>query len=213
LATIGNLSHIRLVELLLNLHRLGVGGILPKDVADGSFTKRTVTFSDKLLEQLLGKKKAKAHLAAKEHAERLGAQPQPKNGRREAPKKEESEDEEEGRAAAFKSKRRKVGKSKPVLVSEEEAEEEEAGAPVTEEAGAPVTEEAPQEDQEQADAPAVQLSKEDDNGQADTVPALPKSKAIPSRGRAKPTSYLDEILAERSKKKKNKSKNKPAEDS
>lgn len=187
-----------MVVHLLILYRLGFGHAVPKDVEDRTLTKRTLTSNNKLMEQLLGKKKAKAHLAAKQHAERSSAQPQPKNGRREAPKKEESDDEEEGRAAAFKSKRRKVVESKPVPVrDEEDAGEEEAGVPVAEGPN--------QEHQEQENELAVQTPKDDD--EAESTPAPPKAKAIPSRGRAKKTSYLDELLAERSKKKKNKSKN------
>jgi hypothetical protein len=197
LGTIGKSFTIRSVDQVLKLHRLGVGGILPKDAA-GNFTKRTLTSSDKLLEQLIGKKKAKAHLAAKQHAERLGAQPAPKHGRRDVPKKEESDDEEEGRAATFKSKRRKVAKPKQAPVSDEEDRPEE-NAPET------TVPDGPSEDTELQDQPKQAVPSEDND---EPIIAAPKPRSIPSRGRAKPTSYLDELLAERSKKKKNKTKNK-----
>ncbi|KAH7400598.1 hypothetical protein DE146DRAFT_611501 [Phaeosphaeria sp. MPI-PUGE-AT-0046c] len=178
--------------------RLGVGGILPKDVADGTFMRRSTTSNDKLLEQLIGKKRAKAHLAAKQQTERAGSQQVPKPGRRPVPKKEESDDEEEGRAATFKSKRRKVGQSKKAPSSEDEVNDGAADHPTVED---------PEEGLEQENAPKI-LDDVDEGSDAAPVKAKPKS--LPSRGRAKPTSYLDEILAERSKKKKNKSKNKAA---
>ncbi|KAF1920714.1 hypothetical protein BDU57DRAFT_431377, partial [Ampelomyces quisqualis] len=170
------------LKQLLHPHRLGVGATLPQDVADASLTKPSLTSSDKLLEQLMGKKKAKAHLAAKQHAERLGAQPQPRHGRREAVKeKKESDDEGEGRAATFQSKRRKLVKSRPEPMSDDDrAAGQEPAVPITEE-------------------PAL------DDLEHDEAPAPPKPNSMPSRERTKPTSYLDELLAERSKKKRNKS--------
>jgi hypothetical protein len=188
MGTIGNTCDTNIRLQCLNSSRLGVGGILPKDVADGTFTRRTIGTNDKLLEQLIGKKKAKAHIAAKQHAERLGAQPQPKQGRQVA-KKEESEDEEEGRAATFKSKRRRVVKPKLDLASDDD---------VGEEARLPVA----VEEKEQRETPALQ----EDDDLSDPGPTAAKPISKNSRGRAKPTSYLDELLAERSKKKKNKSK-------
>jgi hypothetical protein len=165
--------------------------------------KRNVTSSDKLLEQLIGKKRAKAHIAAKEQAERLGAQTQPKHGRRDVPKKEESDDEEEGRAATFKSKRRKVVKPKPAPVSDEEDRAEEDAPGTTVLSG-------PSEDTEQQEEPKEVPSPEDDDEANEAAPAVKRPKSMPSRARAKPTSYLDELLAERSKKKKNKAKNQTA---
>jgi len=159
----------------------------PKDIADGSFTRRTLTSNDKLLEQLIGKKKAKIHLASKQQATRLGAQSQPKNGRQASTKKEESEDEEEGRSAAFTSKRRKVAKPKPVPVTEDE-DEIEPPAQAVDEAG---------DEQVHTNPPAIEEPEEDEQ-----PPVKPKS--IPSRSKAKSKSYLDEVLAERSKKKKKK---------
>lgn len=198
---IGKCRHVKMVDIALIVYRLGVGGILPKDVADGSFTKRNTISNDKLLEQLIGKKKAKAHLANKQQAERAGPQQTPKTGRRPAPKKEESDDEEEGRAATFKSKRRKVVQPKQVDVSDEEAggDGDAVDAPDT------------AEPKEEAVSKVPQTN--DDDEDSDVPPAKAKPKSLPSRGRAKPTSYLDELLAERSKKKKNKSKNKNAVES
>ena len=91
-----------------------MGSAIPKDIADGSFTRRAPTSNDKLLEQLIGKKRAKAHLAAKQEAERASARQQPTwQQKKEEKKVEESEDEEEGRAATISSKRqRKDGVNK-----------------------------------------------------------------------------------------------------
>jgi hypothetical protein len=210
--TIGNSIPTKSVDRFLILHRLGVGGILPKD--DGNFLKRKATTNDKLLEQLIGKKKAKAHIAAKEQAERSGAQSQPKHARREVQKREESDDEEEGRAATFKSKRRKVARPKPAPVSDEEdgAEEDAPSSTVPKQDAPNVTvpdepiEHAPQKE-EPKDAPITEDGETDE-----PLLAAKKPKSMPSRTRAKPTSYLDELLAERSKKKKNKAKNKTAGD-
>lgn len=167
-------------------------------MADGTFLKKNTISNDKLLEQLIGKKKAKAHLAAKQQAERAGAQQVPKTGRRPVAKKEESDDEEEGRAATFKSKRRRVGQPKQPVVSDEGLEENGTELDVA------TVDEAKEQETE------AKASHEDD-GDSDTMPAKAKPKPLPTRGRPKATSYLDEILAERSKKKKNKLKNQTAE--
>ncbi|KAH4350062.1 hypothetical protein HBI56_109420 [Parastagonospora nodorum] len=181
--------------------RLGVGGVLPKEIADGSFTRRTITSNDKLLEQLIGKKKAKAHIAAKLQAERSGAQPQSRPGKREVAKKEESDDEEEGRAATFKSKRRKVAKTNPVPASDDEGDLEQ-------DALKEAAQDKPIQGEVQPQPTEELLPTKKFYDDVELEPAVKKKKAIPSRGKAKPTSYLDELLAERSKKKQNKNKNK-----
>jgi hypothetical protein len=183
------------------LSRLGVGGILPKEFENGSFMKRGLTSSDKLLEQLIGKKKAKAHLASKLQATRLGSRPQPKQGRREAVKKDESEDEEEGRGSAFQSKKRRVVKPKQTAVKDEGDADEEHEMEGT--IADPLV-------KDEEDVEVSEVKKEEE--EVDVIPVATSKKSIPSRGRAKPVSYLDELLAERSKKKKNKTKNKTAEE-
>ncbi|KAH7380148.1 hypothetical protein BKA66DRAFT_371535, partial [Pyrenochaeta sp. MPI-SDFR-AT-0127] len=178
--------------------RLGVGGILPKDVADGSFTRRIPTSNDKLLEQLIGKKKAKAHLAAKEAAARPNAKAQGYG--RPTVKKEESEDEEEGRAAAFKSKKRKANVKAAVA-----ADVDDSGDEDEETRAARLASNGNAEPKEKVAIAALEVNN-DKSGTDEEVEAPPVSKKLPSRGRTKPTSFLDEILAERSKKKKNKGK-------
>jgi hypothetical protein len=189
--------------------RIGLGGIIPTDIEDGSFTKRIPTSDDKLLQQLIGKKKAKAHIIAKQEA----ARPQAANkaqryGKPTAAKKEESEDEE-GRAATFKSKRQRKEAKKPAKVdSDDEDEETRAkrlaaisntkdkvadGSASKEEVGDGVTE----------DAPVAKDAKprEDDKDEEAKV-----TQPAPKRAKTKPKSFLDEILADRSKKKGKKSK-------
>lgn len=188
--------------------RLGVGSILPKDVADGSFTRRIPTSKDKLLVQLLGAKKAKAHIAAKQEAARPNANAKAqRNGKPVVAKKDDSDDEEEGRAATFKSKRNRANPEKKVareIDSDDEDEEMRAkrlGADSTMDgeealknssADVPVESAPPKEGE-------VESKAEEKAADAGDV------KTAPRKSRAKPKSFLDEILAERSKKKSKKS--------
>ncbi|KAI4642684.1 uncharacterized protein J4E78_010013 [Alternaria triticimaculans] len=180
--------------------RIGVGGIVPKDIEDGSFTSRIRTSDDKLLQQLIGKKKAKAHITAKQEAARPNAASKAQHYKKLAAKKEESDDDEEGRAATFKSKRQKKVKqeAKPAD-SDDEDEETRAkrleGGTVKVEEGIPRDEVATEA---QADAKPIKKEEEDEEAES-TQPA-------PKKARAKPKSFLDEILAERSKKKSKKGK-------
>ncbi|CAO2647954.1 Nn.00g088760.m01.CDS01 [Neocucurbitaria sp. VM-36] len=180
--------------------RLGVGGILPKDIEDGSFTRRIPTSNDKLLEQLIGKKRAKAHLAAKQEAARPNANAQ-RHGKPAITRKEESEDEEEGRASAFKSKRRKGTVQTSVTMknegSEDENEDEESR---TKRLKARQSDEVTQEAVKDVEIQDEQPEAGEEAGIASV------SKKVPSRTKAKPTSFLDEILAERTKKKNKKNK-------
>ncbi|KAF2633796.1 hypothetical protein BU25DRAFT_436165 [Macroventuria anomochaeta] len=169
--------------------RLGVGSAIPKDIADGSFTRRAPTSNDKLLEQLIGKKRAKAHLAAKQEAERASARQQPTwRQKKEAKKVEESEDEEEGRAATITSKRQTANGTKPM------------SKPMT------VVEDKPEvaEDRVEESSKNAETEQTPKNDSDDDIDLKPKKRV--KKSRAKPTSYLDEILAERSKKKKAKAK-------
>jgi hypothetical protein len=177
-----------------NGYRLGVGSAIPKDIADGSFTRRAPTSNDKLLEQLIGKKRAKAHLAAKQEAERASARQQPTwQLKKEGKKIEESEDEEEGRAAMISSKRQKTEKAKPKAktVKEQEVVMGEANA----------------NEELKEDAAAISRDEQQEGNQGDSdddIDLKPKKRV--KKSRAKPTSYLDELLAERSKKKKSRGK-------
>lgn len=187
---IGTLLTLRVCIYNTYICRLGVGSILPKDIVDGSFTRRIPTSNDKLLEQLLGKKKAKAHLAAQQEAARPNAKAQ-KYGKLAPVSKQESDDEEDGRAAAFQSKRFKrdqVPKKKVQSVESDDEDEEERAKRVGKTGGDEVPEEEAQIDTE----PPKEDAEVDDDVVAE--------KTAPRKSRAKPKSFLDEILAERSKK-------------
>ncbi|KAJ4378085.1 hypothetical protein N0V83_000916 [Neocucurbitaria cava] len=178
-----------------------IGGILPKDIADGSFTRRIPTSNDKLLEQLIGKKRAKAHLAAKQEAARPNAKVQ-RHGKPATQRKDESEDEEEGRAATFKSKRRKGTEGRSVVTkkegSDDENEDEESR---TKRLEGGMSSEGRKKEVDNA----VEIKDEQTEAVEEPEGASLNKKA-PSRSKAKPKSFLDEILAERSKKKNRKSK-------
>lgn len=175
---------------------MGVGGIIPKDIADGSFTRRAPTTNDKLLEQLIGKKRAKAHIAAKQEAERASARQQPTWQQKPTPAKpEESEDEEEGRAATIASKRQRTNGPKPQPKVVEVKEQENAEAKAEKSALGDTNIDADT-------TPGQQTPGNDDSD--DDIDLKPKKRV--KKSRAKPTSYLDELLAERSKKKKGRGK-------
>lgn len=171
-------------------NRLGIGGKIPKDIQDGSFTRRSLTSNDKLLEQMIGKKAARAHIASKK-APQTASQPgkfgkQPRTSAR-----EESEDEEEGRAAAFKSKRRKKSKGTAAEATEDAGEAQEELIKST----------------PSADPDIEDVTEEAGLGATKKIPKVVEDDEPTSQKQSsKPGSYLDEILAERSKKKKKKSK-------
>ena len=134
----------------------------------------------------MGKKAAKAHIAAKQ-APKTATQASKSGIPSRTTKPEESDEEDEGRAAMFKSKRQKTEKptatdneqlSKPTGTEEEEQPENYEPSDIT--SSAPVKDASDLED------------------------GAPKSK----KQKQKPSSYLDEVLTERSKKKKKKKGNK-----
>jgi len=184
-----------------NSSRIGVGGIVPKDIEDGSFTSRIRTSDDKLLQQLIGKKKAKAHITAKQEAARPNAASKAQHYKKLAAKKEESDDDEEGRAATFKSKRQKKKVKQEAKPPDSDDEDEETRAKRLEGSARKENEQVIKEEvaaEAQADAKPIKKEEEDEEAES-TQPA-------PKKARAKPKSFLDEILAERSKKKSKKGK-------
>ena len=151
------------------------------------------TTDNKLLEQLIGKKAAKAHLEAKQASKNNTKQPGQKLSRPQAPpKKEDSEDEEEGRASAFKSKKRKVTKTKPINPGMQDSETDDGVV------GSLPSPPSQSNTSKQDDGQRVEDSSDADN----RTKTIPKSTYRPS----KPASFLDQLLAERSKKKKKKPK-------
>ncbi|KAF2000048.1 hypothetical protein P154DRAFT_466620 [Amniculicola lignicola CBS 123094] len=174
---------------------IGVGGVIPKNIKDGSFTRRTLTSNDKLLQNLIGRKAAKAHISAKQ----LKKEPvqQQKFGKPTISKVDESEDEEEGRAAAFKSKRRKTAKKPSIPIDTEDPED-----------GDDATAMDTGQDTEENILPEPSLQKPSPDTGGDSYE---EPKDSYQQSKRKTGSYLDEILAERAKKKKkneNKSKSK-----
>ncbi|KAI4656154.1 hypothetical protein J4E93_000873 [Alternaria ventricosa] len=180
--------------------RIGVGGIVPKDIEDGSFTSRIRTSDDKLLQQLIGKKKAKAHITAKQEAARPNAASKAQHYKKLAAKKEESDDDEEGRAATFKSKRQKKKVKQEAKPADSDDEDEETRAKRLEGGTVKQEEELPKKVATEAQAEAKPIKKEEEDEEAEAIQPAPK------KARTKPKSFLDEILAERSKKKSKKGK-------
>jgi hypothetical protein len=177
----------------LTISRFGVGAKIPKDIENGSFTRRVPTSDDKLLQQLIGKKAAKAHLDARQASKHSAKQPGQKYSKPQAtPKKEESEDEEEGRASAFKSKKRKTMRTKPVELT--------AGDLGIDDGVSDEIPSAPRHGMHN-DASKGNTYEAADDGDAEDHK---KKKPKPRQETTKSTSYLDQVLADRSKKKKNK---------
>ncbi|KAF2445110.1 hypothetical protein P171DRAFT_521159 [Karstenula rhodostoma CBS 690.94] len=176
----------------------GLGAIVPKDVRDGSFINRMPTSHERLLENLIGKKAAKAHLASKQkHA----ATVKPQNPVKPTPTKEES-DEEEGRSASFKSKRQR--RANPPLAKQEESDDEDEESRALSVRSKklktnPQSPEIGEKDEAMANGPEDELVEE----KAEDVK---KHKPVSRPPKAKPTSYLDEILGEKAKKKNKKKK-------
>lgn len=165
--------------------------MVPKDVQDGSFINRMPTSHEKLLENLIGKKAAKAHLAAKQkHA----APSKPQKPVKAIETKEES-DEEEGRAAAFQSKRQRRTRPAPTKPDSSDDDEESRTSKLASKKQKTTgnVSEVTNGDVTMANAP-------DDEDVDEPPKAAPASRPQ----KAKPKSYLDEILGEKSKKKKKK---------
>ncbi|KAJ4350530.1 uncharacterized protein N0V89_009151 [Didymosphaeria variabile] len=174
----------------------GLGAIVPKDVQDGSFTNRIPTSHEKLLENLIGKKAAKAHLAAKQkHA----APVKPPKPVKPDPTKVES-DEEEGRASSFRSKRQRQAKPLSAKQEESDDEDEESRALSVRSKKLKINEQ-PQDivekDVTKVNGPDDELAEENFENNKKDVPLSRPPKA-------KPKSYLDEILGEKAKKKRKK---------
>jgi hypothetical protein len=167
--------------------RFGLGAIVPKDVQDGSFTNRMPTSHQKLLENLIGKKAAKAHLAAKQkHAATVKPQPPAKP----TPTREDS-DEGEGRAASFRSKRQRRSNPSSAKQNKSDDEDEESRA-LSVRAKKPKT---------NGQSPDIEEKRSHDELDEVKVQNVDKH-APPSRPpKIKPKSYLDEILSEKAKKK------------
>ncbi|KAF2280101.1 uncharacterized protein EI97DRAFT_110975 [Westerdykella ornata] len=176
---------------------VGIGAKIPENLQDDVFaqddffSQPLTASSEKLLQQLLGKKAAKGHIAAKQAPQNVKTS---RNGKPVKPTKQEvSEDEEEGRAAAFGSKRRKIAKSAEPSEAPDPPDSREHSL-MMEENVDPASAEA-ELDSTRAVRSEKQVTKKDGVDGEDPITSGTKSK---------PATYLDEILAERSRKKKKK---------
>jgi hypothetical protein len=156
------------------------------DLPDGAVQRKKLASNDKLLEQLLGSKAAQAKKKSKEPGKSMSTSrhtaPKQLTTRSKAPREVDSEEDDEGgRAAAFKSKQpihhRKS--SNPDTAIEDERLDV-------------------QVDSEQVTA--TRNLKDDESS-----PGVP-SGTLQNSTKRKPTSYLDEMLAQRANKKSRKKK-------
>ncbi|KAF2268114.1 hypothetical protein CC78DRAFT_530492 [Lojkania enalia] len=172
----------------IDSHLVGVGGQMLKEIEDGTFKRRTQTSQDKLLQQLLGAKAAKAHKAAKQ-APKEHIKPQKLN--HSTTSKADDSDDEGGRAATFISKRRKTSKIPPIQHPEpfmDKFRVTDAQLPLR-----PTSNETISDDSTEVE----KLKAETDD---------PEDTSINYRPKPKLGNYLDEILAERAQKMKKKKK-------
>lgn len=188
------MSRALAIGCVLMVIRLGIGAPLPKDVADGSFKRRELSSNDKLLKQLLGKKAAKA---AKVHptinsskspglSQNLGSKPV------KSPARQEESEDEEGRASIFKSKRTK---QKNILGSYSQDVQNPLET-ISKKRGRL---EMNGNDSDNTDDGDDAIKGEGSFSQPKLTTAGPENKVL-----RKSTNYLDQVLAERSKKKKTK---------
>lgn len=171
-------------------NRLGVGAPLPERAADGSWNRTELDSNDKLRKQLLGKnyKKVMAASAGVKPGKPVGQNGAPAGnatasstaGTRDA---DDDDDEEEGRTAVVG---RKGDLRKKAVDS---ARKRKATTDIAEDDGSGPSGAVGIKDGDSEDTPAKQEG--------------PLSQPAPGpKGRKKATSFLDEILADRSKKRK-----------
>lgn len=165
------------------LHSLGVGAPLPEKAADGSWNRTELSSNDQLRKQLLGRnydKFMKASAAAKQAsaAAKSTASAVASGASSAVQEEDDQEDDEDGRVSMVGKKKRRVGQGRAAQTG--------SGS------GSGVTPVSTPGDVEDAGAKG-------ENGVVQTDAPV---KQAPSKGRKKATSYLDELLAERSKKRK-----------
>ncbi|OJZ84186.1 hypothetical protein ASPFODRAFT_62202 [Aspergillus luchuensis CBS 106.47] len=168
---------------------LGVGAPLPTKAVDGSWNRTELDSNDKLRKQLLGRNYQKVMAAKKASTAKGGgndaaaASINPtKNGVAKT-EEEDDDDEEEGRTAA-------IGKKKAMSAKKRKAPEPQA------QTGSETVGGESGESKQTSDVGDGTESK------ADQLDKQPGASSRPARGRKKGTSFLDEILAERLKKRK-----------
>ncbi|KAF7718594.1 Uncharacterized protein PECH_006323 [Penicillium ucsense] len=197
---------------------LGVGAPLPEKAADGSWNRTELSSNDKLRKQLLGRnydKFMKAAAAAKKQAPNTPATAGPgingsstqSNGNMHTPpqtQEDDYDDDEEGRVSM-------VGKKNSKMMKNGNNKKRKAAATGAASAGVEMSPAADEAGLKSAadrreDADGLPNASADANAHVDAddgpVETSPPVKQAPSKGRKKATSYLDELLAERSKKRK-----------
>ncbi|CEJ55271.1 hypothetical protein PMG11_01538 [Penicillium brasilianum] len=160
---------------------LGVGAPLPEKAADGSWNRTELSSNDQLRKQLLGRnydKFMKASAAAKQAsaAAKSTASAVASGASSAVQEEDDQDDDEDGRVSMVGKKKRRVGQGRAAQTG----------------SGSGVTPVSTPGDVEDAGA-------KEENGVVQTDAPV---KQAPSKGRKKATSYLDELLAERSKKRK-----------
>lgn len=173
-----------------SLHSLGVGAPLPEKAADGSWNRTELSSNDQLRKQLLGRNYDKfmkanaaakqASAAAKTAASAAAAAGKTGSGASAANEEDDQDDDEDGRVSM-------VGKQKKRRVEQGRAAQSVPGSG----SGSGVT--------SVSTGNVEDAGEKADNGTVQTEGTV---KQAPSKGRKKATSYLDELLAERSKKRK-----------
>ncbi|EHA27546.1 hypothetical protein ASPNIDRAFT_41481 [Aspergillus niger ATCC 1015] len=156
---------------------LGVGAPLPTKAADGSWNRSELDSNDKLRKQLLGRNYQKVMAAKKASTAKGGgsdaaASTNPAKNGVAKGEEEDDEDEEEGRTALIGRKKAMPAKKRKAAEPQAQSESETIGG----ESG--------------------------DEAKADQSDKQPGASSRPASRRKKATSFLDEILAERSKKRK-----------
>jgi len=165
-------------------------------LADGALQRSKLPSNDRLLEQIMGRKAAQAHKKSKEMTVGKGmgtarhGVTQSEMGRRDRTKEVEIEDDEgEGRAASFRSK--KV--AKPVRIDDPVVKEANVASEVVEGA-----------EEDGVDAVAALAQRQAGDSKAKDPDSEEQGKSAKRKG----GSYLDELLAEKSRKKSKKNKKK-----
>ena len=167
--------------LILTLNRLGVGAPLPEKAADGSWNRTELSSNDHLRKQLLGKNYERVMKASQKQA---------------APVK----------GAAAGAVTGQSGTAAPAGsgadVEDEEDDDDEGRAALVGKKKRKVEQARAKKKKNVAEDSSQHQNAGEDGEEPSTTKEEPKQQA-PSKGRKKATSYLDEILAGRSKKRKN----------
>lgn len=153
-----------------------MGAIAPENELD-AIIKRRGPSNQRLLEQLLGKKAAKGHIASKAANSRNNEQQATKNAPSRAVE-EDSDDEEQGRASMVASKSARRKQQPPPVPNKQNTPREESQA---------------ESDTVQFEKARSSLPKHDSSEEENPRPT-----------KKRPASYLDQLLAEKANKKKKK---------